>query len=233
MAKVSRPVVYAVVAAVAAYAVVLLTEPEKPASAPKKRSTLGAGTKAPTGFLPEDMTAQFAPYSGKGRDAFRPEIVPKQAVLNALPSSKPAKPSGLFSQLGLRGSWTLTGINIVNGGRSALIENTTTGDSAFLKEGDSWNGLQVVTIETNTVVFLNTLGQRTQLKFEDPSDESSTLPGVAPASGSGPGRTIVTVTPINKNGLNIAPGGVAPVVPTLPAPTGPATNVPPAPGRQR
>ncbi|MBC7808299.1 MAG: hypothetical protein H7145_19370, partial [Akkermansiaceae bacterium] len=78
MAKVSRPIVYAVVAAVALYAVVLLTEPEKPVKKSAKKSTLGATTKAPAGFLPEDLTARFARYQGKSRDAFKPEVVPKQ-----------------------------------------------------------------------------------------------------------------------------------------------------------
>lgn len=228
MAKVSRPMVYAVVAAVAVYAIVLVTEPEKPVGKPKKRSSLGAGLKAPAGFLPEDLTAKFERYEGKSRDAFRPEILPKQSVMNALPGGRmPGTSGGLFSALGLRGSWNLTGINIVNGSRSALIENPTTGDSAFLKTGDQWNGLEVVDIEADTVVFLNSLGQRSQLKFVDPTVvEDATVPG-APATtvtpGGGSSRTVITVTPINKNGLTITPGGVAPVMPTIP----------PLPGRQR
>lgn len=246
MAKISRPMVYAVVAAVAIYAVVLLTEPEKPVSKPKKRTTLGAGMAAPAGFLPEDMTAKFEPYEGKSRDAFQPEVLPKQSVIKALPLVRtPPSLGNIFSSLGLRGSWTLTGINTVNGTLSALIENPTTGDSAFLKTGDSWNGLQVVDIQPDTVVFLNSLGQRTQLKFVDPNDETTpTAPGAAAAapgtttvvpSGAPGSRTVITVTPINKNGLSIAPGGVAPVIPALPAPVGGGNgaNVPVRPGRQR
>jgi hypothetical protein len=240
--------VYAVVVAVAIYAVVLLTEPEKPVGKPKKRTTLGAGVKAPAGFLPEDMTAKFERYEGKSRDAFKPEVLPKQSVITALPtvrpSASPANPTNLLSQLGLRGSWTLTGINTINGTLSALIENPTTGDSAFLKTGDSWNGLQVVDIQPDTVVFLNSLGQRTQLKFVDPNDEAATTtPGAAPTApgsttvvpGTPGSRTVITVTPINKNGLSIAPGGVAPIIPTLPAPTGGGNgaNTPAPPGRQR
>lgn len=238
MAKVSRPMVYAVVAAVAIYAIVLVTEPEKPVGKPKKRSSLGASTKAPAGFLPEDMTAKFERYEGKLRDAFRPEILPKQSVMNALPGGRMPGESGLFSALGLRGSWNLTGINIVNGSRSALIENPTTGDSAFLKTGDQWNGLEVVDIEADTVVFLNSLGQRSQLKFVDPTVvEDATVPGTPGTTvtpGGGASRTVITVTPINKNGLTITPGGVAPVMPTIPPPTGgTGANIPPLPGRQR
>lgn len=223
MAKVSRPVVYSVVAAAAIYAVVLLTEPEQPVRKPAKRSTLGAAAKAPAGFLPEDLTAQFGRYAGKSRNAFQPEVLPKQTVMSALPPGRSS--AGTISGPGLRGTWALTGINVLNGRRSALVENSTTGDSEFLAAGDSWNGLQVVAVETDTVVFLNSLGQRTQLKFVDPQDAAATTgtpPGTvsttpattgAPAA---PSRTVITVTPINKNGITISSGGVAPIVPPLP-----------------
>ena len=231
MAKISRPVIYAVVAAVAIYAIVLVTEPEPPAKKTTKRTNLGAGIKAPTGFLPEDLTARFAPYAGKSRDAFKPEIVSKQAIINALPGGK----SGGVSAAGLRGSWTLTGINVVNGSRSALIENAD--DTVFLKTGDAWNGLQVVEIGSDTVVFLNSLGQRSQLKFVDPNDEAAKTPGTTTVTvpGSAPSRTTITVTPINKNGLTITPGGVAPVIPTIPAtpPGGVGNGNPVLPRRQR
>ncbi|MBC8137849.1 MAG: hypothetical protein H8F28_18375 [Fibrella sp.] len=233
MAKISRPIVYVVVAAVAIYAIVLVTEPEKPVTKPKKRTSLGAGAKAPAGFLTEDLTATFTRYQGKSRDAFKPGIMPKQTVMNTLPGGRDS--DGVLSGPGLRGSWTLTGINILDGDRSALIENATTGDSAFLKSGDSWNGLQVVAIESDTVVFLNTLGQRTQLKFVDPNDETPTTPGTTTITpGTTPGRTVITVTPINKNGLTVAPGGVAPVIPALPSATtgGLGANLPPTRGRQ-
>lgn len=221
MAKVSRPVIYAVVAAAVVYVIVLYTEPAKPPKKVTKRSTVGAASAAPQGFLPEDMTAHFAAYQSKGapKDAFRPGISAKRPQTNALPSGP--KLGGLFSPLGTRGSWTLTGVNVINGKRSALIENPLSGDSMFLKVGDLWNGLQVAAIESDTVVFVNSLGQHTELKFMDPADDSTTTPTLG-----GPGqRPVVTVTPMNPNGVSVAPGGVAPVVPALPAPSGIANGV--------
>src|SRR6185437_3130572 len=47
---------------------------------------------------------------------------------------------------------------------TANIESTN-GDSFFLKVGDSWNGLKVIAIKPDSVVFVNGLGQQTSLSF--------------------------------------------------------------------
>jgi hypothetical protein len=211
VAKISRPIIYIAVLGAVAYAVVLLTEPEAVKKKPTVR-TAATGPKAPPGFTAADMTATFARYSspsGTPRDAFAPKIVV---------AKKETVPSGSAVATGspndaMMGIWVLTGVSAVNGIRSALVENNTTGETIFLKPGDSWSGMKVVGIEPDAVLLVNTKGQQTRLVFAEPGEEK-------PA-------------PLN------APNGVAPVV--LPAPGGgsvilPGTRAagePPAPNRNR
>ena len=75
MAKISRPVVYSVVAAVAVYAVVLLTQPDAP---PRHRRTAsGAAHAAPTRMpvTDADLAAHFARYQRR-----QAQPVPVQAA---------------------------------------------------------------------------------------------------------------------------------------------------------
>src|SRR5579862_2543204 len=82
-------------------------------------------------ILPQDYTAHFPRYAGGKRDPFIP------LVATAASSSSGA---------GNQGEWLLTGISSINGVPSALVENSTTGESAFLTNGESWRGLKVKSI---------------------------------------------------------------------------------------
>ena len=190
MAKVSRPVIYAALAAVVVYAAVVLTEPEAPPRKPSVRTKRSAST-AENGFTEADLTARFVRYSGRQRDAFSPRVVPrKPRVARPAPkSAPPPAPKGAgIASLGTPGSWALTGITAINGVQSALVENGSTKESLFLKVGDNWNGLRVLAVESNAVVLANALGQRTRLTFEEtaPAPRGGATTGAAPAALSAP-----------------------------------------------
>lgn len=185
--KISRPAIYTLVAAVTIYAVVLLTQPDAPAPAHKKHPVRRALADADT-FTPADLSAHFARYQAGKRNPF----------LSKLP---PAKPSAGKGGGGERGEWTLTGINIIDGVPNALVENSVTGDSVFLKPGDRWRGLRVISIGTDAIAFLNALGQQTHLAFRS-------LEAVAPTPG---GRV--------PGGFRLQ--GLGTVSPLLPMPVGP------------
>ena len=183
MAKtaISRPVIYAVVAAVVVYAGVVLTEPE-PAARRAAARTARTASPAPDGFTEADLTTRFVRYAGRPRDPFSPKVVPAKAPP---PAPAPPSPPPGGPPPGTEGSvWTLTGISSINGVRSALIENGSTKESLFLKAGDRWNGLTVVAIEADAVVLRNALGQETRLVFDETVPEPTTGTA-AGAAGTG------------------------------------------------
>lgn len=164
MAKISRPIVYAALLGVVAYTAVVLTEPETA----KRKATRqpAASARAPEGFTEEDMKARFARYAGAPRDAFLPGVVPSRS---GMPGALPFADAGI---------WLLTGINVTNGVRNALLENGATGEAVFVRAGERWNGLLVFRIEPNAVLFVNDKGKMTRIAFLDPDAEKPA--GVAP-----------------------------------------------------
>lgn len=208
MAKISRPAVYTAVAAVSIYAVVLLTQPDAPTPTHKRLTVRRARADADA-LSAADLSAHFARYHAGKRNPF----------LSKLPAAKP--PVGAAAGGG-RGEWVLTGINIINGVPNALVENGATGDSVFLRPGDRWRGLRVLSIGTDAIAFLNALGQQTHLAFRS-------LEAVAPAPGARePGGgfhlqglgTLAPLSPMPVGPANIRPLPVLPPLGSSPTPGG-------------
>lgn len=205
--KISRPAVYTLVGAVAVYAVVLLTQPDAPVPHRRVHAARRATADADA-FAAADLSAHFARYPASKRNPF----------LSKLPPVKPQASLKAGAGAG-RGQWTLTGINIINGVPNALVEDSATGDSVFLKPGDHWRGLRVLSIGTDAVAFLNALGQQTHLAFRP-------LEAALPAPGArGPGGfhlqglgTVSPLAPMPVGPVNIRP---LPVLPPLGSPSGP------------
>jgi hypothetical protein len=173
MAKVSRPIVYTVVGSLVVGAIVFLTQPDTP-TAKKRTLTSRSSSTSVDGISDADLKAHFDRYKGGVRDPFAAGVVanlPGMGVPGA-----PAIPTG-------KSGWQLTGINVINGVKSALIENAATKDSAFLKVGDTWNGLHVVAIQDETVQLTNAVGQQTSLTFAAAPDDKSASVGVSGSSG--------------------------------------------------
>lgn len=206
--KISRPAVYTLVGAVAVYAAVLLTQPDAPAPHRRVHTARRATGEADAAVTQADLMAHFARYHAGKRNPF----LPKLPLVK--PQARPGAASG-----GGRGQWTLTGINIINGVPNALVEDSATGDSVFLKPGDRWRGLRVLSIGTDAVAFLNALGQQTHLAFRP-------LEAVAPEPGArGPGgfhlQGLGTVSPLSPMPVGPANLRPLPVLPPLGSPSGP------------
>ncbi len=176
---VSRPVIYVGLAAIIGVAYWAYGSPDTTTrhtshTTVKKK----VASNDPNNIITEaDLTAHFERYSPGSRDPFVPVVA--RTMGGGEGSSK--------------GGWALTGITTDDSGvANALIENTGTNESAFLKPGDKWNGLQVASIGGDTVTFKNALGQKTLLTFPAPpvapepeapsvaAGGTSTLPGVPP-----------------------------------------------------
>ena len=162
--KVSRPVIYALVGALCVGAYLYLTNPDQTATPTKHRATTQVATVTADadGITAADYNAHFPRYPGSGRNPYTPGIL-SASQQNASASAAFGSPTGgLGGKAG--GSWTLTGVNVVNGVASALIESSS-GDSVTLQKGDQWHGLRVTGVTGDAVTFTNALGQATDLSF--------------------------------------------------------------------
>lgn len=192
MVKISRPAVYTFVGAVAIYAGVLLTQPDPPSPTRKLHVLRRAKADADVNAVdPDDLNAHFARYVSHNRNPF----------LSGLTSAGSANAGGAAGAGQSR--WTLTGINVLNGAASALVESETTGESVFLRTGDRWRGLRVVAIRAGSVSFLNALGQKTRLAFKD-LDAPVPAPGAPVGMG---GASLYRLPPL---GTAVAPMPVGP-----------------------
>ena len=186
MIRVSKPILYTVVLGTVAYAVTLATEPKTitPKTAVKKTT---AAIALSSDYTAEDETARFPRYVKRGRDAFLPGVKPLRGMSGMSPINLR---NSMLQAIGNKGTWRLTGINAINSSYCAVIENDSTQEIKFLKTGDRWDGLQVISIAKDNVEFLNALNQQTHLSFSDP--QSNVAP-VSRTNTSGP----ITLTPEN------------------------------------
>jgi hypothetical protein len=184
--KISRPVIYTAILAVAAYAVVVVTEPSKTTKKVTKKpfASRKLGTKAEQ-FLPEDYKAKYARLPNTVRDSFRPIVI----GAGGSRLLEPLRLDGLpIAFTGGDPNWRYTGTAEVNGVREALIENTATGESVWLRIGQAWKNAVLTSIESEAVVMIGpgNITKRLRLGESDPikplnvaanTPSRTTLPG--------------------------------------------------------
>ena len=160
MAKLTKEkkITYGLIAAASVVAIWLYLPQDTPPTAHHTILKSSSASDAPVYDPAADTNVHFAKYLGSGRDPF----VPGVQVTSGLSSAS--------GKLAATGKWQLTGINTIDGTTSALIENSATNQTVFVKVGDSWNGLRVASIGEDTVDFINALGQPSQLGFTPPPD---------------------------------------------------------------
>jgi hypothetical protein len=129
------------------------TTPEEPTKARKVQRTAAKKTQVEGGFLEEDYKAKFAKVSDPVKNAFVPQVVSSKGGLagpNALPG----------------GSWVFTGTAELNGSRTALVENTSTGEGRFLSVGDAWERYTVASIRDTSLVLRSPDGSTRTVSVE-------------------------------------------------------------------
>lgn len=195
--KKTSPVVWVLIAGacVAAY---VLTEPDTTPAKKKSTTRLGSSkTAGADGFTPEDLTAKFPRYSGPARDAFQPKVVAKVAAKAPVKTTPltlpPPRPVTVTLPAMSLDAWTLTGINVVNGSRSALLENKTSGESVFLKAGANWNTFKVGAVEPGALVLIGPTGTVKRIGFPEAPPEK--VAGAAPADVPAPNVNLPNLTP--------------------------------------
>ena len=152
-AKNSRVIIYAVVGGIAIYGV-YATMYGGDNSAPRKTVKKSAPAMKKSGndiFTKEDYAAKstdFTPVKDAGKNAFRP------LVYKAPSTGTAGNPDmGYFRSLDTDGEpWVFSGIPELNGVRTALLENTKTGESVFLHNGEKWKRIQVKQIGSDFII---------------------------------------------------------------------------------
>ena len=200
--KVSRPVIYALVGALCVGAYLYLTNPDQSATPTKHRATTKTTTVIADadGITAADYNAHFPRYPGSGRNPYVPGILSASQQNASAAAALGAGSGGLGGKAG--GAWTLTGVNVINGIASALIESSS-GDSVTLQKGDQWHGLRVTSLSGDAVTFTNALGQTTELSFD-----SGTSAGANPTAPAVP--SLSQIRPLPPLTVS-APAAVTPV----------------------
>jgi hypothetical protein len=201
--KISRPILYILVLGAVAYAIVILTEPDTPArKAARKATTSTSKSLGGEGITAEDLKAHFPPYTSLHKDAFQPLILGKKSKpknLEPRPTPDP-KPIVITVKPPLPLDWNLTGITLTNGVRMALLENTSKTETIFLKEGDSWHGMQVKRIDADQVVLIQSDGNPYRMVFAAPTEIKPTT--TVPPNTNSTGGTNTNLTNVPNNRTN-------------------------------
>ena len=157
-AKKTSPVM--VVGGLAAVVVVylLLTPASSSAPAPTATKPKPKNAKDASGFMPADYAALKNPFptaAVAAVDAFNPVV--KKTVLPPKLATLPPEP-GTATQIpatltGGEANWYFTGCPSTDGVRTALFENTSTGESVFVKAGQAFKAGTVQSVDISTVVL--------------------------------------------------------------------------------
>lgn len=139
--KLSRPVIYALVAAAALAAYFLLPEDVTRRGRPRTNPKTSASAKLPEGFTDADLKAKFEPVNIAVRDAFVPLVIRSGGAETA--AAPDAVPSVLT---GGDPNWYFTGMVEIDGVPMALIENKVSGEGAFVKHSEAWKAATVTGI---------------------------------------------------------------------------------------
>ncbi len=126
-----------------------LTEPE--AAPPRKRALTpktSTAKKSKDNFIEEDYKAKFEVISAPIKNSFVPEVA-KASLKNAFTADVPNGIPAAFA--GGETTWLYTGHAEIDGRRVALLENTATGATEFLRLNQKWRSLTVTDIGEESI----------------------------------------------------------------------------------
>jgi hypothetical protein len=178
-----------VVVAVAAY---FLTQSSGPA---KKLTSTQQDSKTlkskQSDLTKEDYVATYPAVTPRVRDIFMPLV----ARTGRGGGGEPGAPSGIPPELTRgEGNWFYTGMAEVNTVPQALVENTSTGDGVFLKQGERWRDCTVFQITPDVLTLLGPEGVKYQVKVLDvqvqtPSASTEVKPLAVSPNANGGGNS--------------------------------------------
>lgn len=194
--KVSRPMLYTLLAALVVAAWVVASE--DPSASKTKSAGVGARSRSSTKetpFTEEDHKARYSRVNEPTKNAFKP-IVARLTAAGGGVMAPDAVPADLA---GGDPNWFYTGTAIVDGVPTALMENRATLEGEFVKHGQAWKRAKVAQIGPDALVLTGATGRQYTLRLAMPSyDEvtGSPIDGLRPLQPlSGPIGGNVAIQP--------------------------------------
>ncbi|AIE85989.1 hypothetical protein [Fimbriimonas ginsengisoli] len=191
MAVVSKPILIGGLILIGAAVVFVSNGQDAPKTVKKPpKSHSKSLSKLESEFTEEDYTTRFGKPNQKLRNLFSPLVVaeaPKTAVvLPTGPVEPPKDVDKIPAELADNdGNWVYTGFAQVNGKDLALIENSTTHQGGFVKQGEIWKKTKIIAISTGSIVLLDKDGKpKVILRYDPNRPQPAQTPGGAPNSGS-------------------------------------------------
>jgi hypothetical protein len=206
MPKISRPVLYTVIAAIGVTAWVMTSE-ETPVSTGKKTPRLvKKTTKASGTFTEEDFNVSaksFGPTVKIERNSFDPLVVRTRsgADFQLMPDQVPAELAGGDP------NWVYTGTAEIDGKPTALLENRVTLESDFVNQGDKWQRTTISQILPQGIVLAGPSGKKVRLTMNN--GEVAVVGGSERFAAGFQPVTPSLRGPIGANGISVRPDRVA------------------------
>lgn len=206
MPKISRPVLYTALGAIAVAAWVMTGE-EAPKGTSKKLPRLAKkSTKTVGSFTEEDFSASaksFGPVVKITRNSFDPLVIRDRtaADFQLMPDQVPAELTGGDP------NWVYTGTAEIDGKPTALLENRVTMESSFVNQGEKWQRTTIALILPQGIVLAGPSGKKVKLTL---NNGEATVTGASEriASGFQPVNPSLR-GPIGANGISVRPDRVA------------------------
>lgn len=185
-------------------AIYILTTPDDAAKRSTAKKTTTAAKTSKTGeYTEEDRKASFEQFGSAPRNVFRP-IVTKNGG-----NTSPATPSGIpAGYAGGEANWTYTGMATVDGVPNALLENPSSGESIFVKQGESWKTSTIEAMSPETLVLRGPNGDSYTIRINgDIPGGKVESTGTTPVRLNNPlrgqiGRNQVSVEPLGSAGIS-------------------------------
>lgn len=165
--------------------------PAKPKTSVKKQ----VSPKAAKGqsWDERDLAAKFVPVNLPERNAFKPVVARRQGALSGDLLKDPGMLPPDFA--GGEASWVFTGVAEVDGVKTALLENKSSGEGIFLAVGEVWRTVRVASISDDRMTLISLEGTTITLKVSDPA--ATTVE--EPLEGE--------IAPVQPNGMSVVPEG--------------------------
>ena len=190
-AKKTSPVVWLGILGSVVAIYIVTTPPEAPpsnSSSTRKKKPAAAKTEGQiTQADYEAYKKPFPPVGVSPVDAFNPLVkqAVKETTIKAIDLPEGTTKGVPSSLTGGEENWYVTGVPALNGVREALLENTGTGETRYLRTGDRWKSARVTGIDLATLSLVGPSGASVQVPVIQPGEtpggtKTAEIPAGAP-----------------------------------------------------
>jgi len=163
----SRPLLYGgLIVIVAAVYFWPSSSPTPAAQRPGAKANAGKNKERDWTFLASDFGPRFDKPQGKTRDIFNPLFYVEHAAPKTNQDQIMEVPANLAQG---EAGWAYTGMAEVDGKRLALLENSSTHQGGFVKEGEAWKRSHIVSITSESIILVGPDGSEETVYRYDPN----------------------------------------------------------------